>query len=246
MDVPRPPRGALLDLFGTLVPASPLATRAIHLQEMGRRLGVDPVVFERAWARSFRERCLGKLGSVEQTIRTLARQQGVDPTQRSVEEALELRLAFSRGQLESCGPVLPDLDALRAAGVRLVVVSDTSGEVPRLWPSAPLAARFAATVFSCQEGFGKPDARMYRLALERLGLSADECVYVGDGGSRELTGAVAFGLAAFRYQFPGTPPGPGDVYDLDSDWKGPTLGRLRDLLAPNSGPSAPGPAEGRP
>jgi putative hydrolase of the HAD superfamily len=223
-------RGALLDLFGTLVPSSPTGSRAAHLQEMGRLLGVDPGTFEREWAASVRERMLGRLGSVEETIRTLAGRQGVEPPEASVRRALEVRWAFTRGQLDSCGPVLPALDGLLRAGMRLAVVSDTTGEVPRLWPDCPLASRFSATVFSCEEGFGKPDPRMYRLALERLALASDDCVYVGDGGSRELTGANAFGLRAFRYRFPGPPAGPGDVIDPDTEWTGPTLSSLTELL----------------
>lgn len=245
MPAARELRGVLLDLFGTLVPSSPLASRSTHLREMGRLLGVDPVTFERDWASSFRDRILGRLGPVEATIRALAGRQGVEPSEASVQKALEVRFAFTRSQLDACGPVLPGLDDLRRAGLRLVVVSDTSGEVPRLWPESPLASRFSATVFSCEEGIGKPDPRMYRLALERLGLPSEECVYVGDGGSHELTGANAFGLLAFRYRFPGPPPGPGDVFDPETDWRGPTLANLSDLPRqarspePNDRPARP-------
>lgn len=224
-----PFKGVLLDLFGTLVPVSPRSSRAPHLHQMARALGVDPTTFESDWAASFTERVVGRFGPLEETIRHLARRQGVVPSSDGVHRALEIRLAFSGGLLGACEPVLPALDSLRNAGVRLAVVSDTSDETPRLWDSTPLASRFAATVFSCVEGFQKPDPRMYRIALQRLGLTAAQCAYVGDGGSHELTGATDVGLSAFLYRFPDDPSGIDGRYQPDLDWRGPQLKDLREL-----------------
>ncbi|MGA7923261.1 MAG: HAD family hydrolase [Thermoplasmata archaeon] len=222
--------GVLLDLFGTLVPVGSRDDRAPHLHEMARLLEVDPVRFEGDWAKSLELRCSGQLGSLEECLRRIAGRQGIVPTFDHVRESVEVRLAFCQSPLESCGPVLPELDALRAAGVRLAVVSDTSGETPRLWPSTVLGQRFDATVFSCEEGFCKPDPRMYQRALQRLHLPAERCAFVGDGGSHELTGATTVGLAAFLYNFPGASPTPDARYDPDAEWNGPPLPDLRNLL----------------
>jgi putative hydrolase of the HAD superfamily len=224
--------GALIDLFGTLIPAAPRVSRAPHLHEMARILGADPTTFEREWAGSFADRVLGRLGPLDATIRHLAGRQGIYPTDDEVGRALATRLAFTRQLFEACGPVLPSLDALRDAGIRLSVVSDTSDETPRLWDSTPLAQRVDATVFSCQEGCCKPDPRMYRLGLQRLGLPAERCAYVGDGGSRELTGAESEGLSAFMYRFPGATDGPDARYDPDVEWRGTTLRDLGELITP--------------
>jgi putative hydrolase of the HAD superfamily len=223
--------GVLIDLFGTLVPASPRLSRTPHLQQMARALHADPDIFERDWSESFGDRVSGRLGTLEETIRRLAGRQGIEPAPLEVQRALEARLAFTRSSLESCGPVLPGLDALRAAGVRLAVVSDASEEPARLWPSTPLGSRIDITVFSCFEGCCKPDPRMYRTALERLDLPAGRCAFVGDGGSRELTGAGAVGLAAFLYRFPEDPPNLDSRYDPDIEWKGTVLKDLRELLS---------------
>lgn len=222
--------GVLIDLFGTLVPAGPRVSRAPHLHQMAGTLGIDPVLFEKDWAGSFEERVSGHLGTLEETIRRIARRQGIDPAPDRVRRALETRLAFTRSLLESCGPVLPGLDALRTAGLRLAVVSDSSEEPVRLWPSIALGRRIETTVFSCVEGFCKPDPRMYQRALERLKLSADRCAFVGDGGSRELSGAESVGLAAFLYRFPDEPTGRETRYDPDTEWKGVTINDLSDLL----------------
>lgn len=197
---------------------------------MARILEANPVVFERDWAENLGQRVNGELGSLEETIRRISKRQGVEPSSDRINQAVKIRLSFTRSHLEACGPVLPALDALRAAGVRLAVVSDCSEEAPRLWASTALGRRFQASVFSCEEGFCKPDPRMYRLALQRLDLPSNRCAFVGDGGSHELTGATAVGLAAFLYRFPGDVTSPDSRYLPDTEWKGPPLSSLQDLL----------------
>lgn len=225
-------QGVLVDLYGTLVPTLPQRTRIPPLLEMGSVLGVDPVIFARDWGDSVHERMVGQLGSVEETIVRISRRQGVEPPADRVQNALRIRLAFSRSILDSCRPVLPAVDALRAAGIRLAVVSDTSGETPDLWSSTPLGSRFDATVFSCETGFCKPDPRMYHLALRKLGLASERCAFVGDGGSRELTGASSVGLSPFLYCFPDESSDPDTRFDPEVGWGGPVLRDLRELLAP--------------
>jgi putative hydrolase of the HAD superfamily len=223
-------RGVLIDLYGTLVPAGARGSRAPHLFEMARVLGADPIRFEDDWAHSMDARVRGQLGTLEETIVGIARRQGVSPTPDPLRRAVDIRLDFCRATLESCGPVLPGLDALLESGLRLAIVSDCSEETARLWASTRLGQRLRATVFSCLEGFCKPDPRVYRLALERVELPAGQCAYVGDGGSRELTGATALGLRAYQYRFPGDAGLPDARFDPDTTWRGPELGDLRDLL----------------
>ena len=44
----------------------------------------------------------------------------------------------------------------------------------------------------------KPDAEIYKRCLEKLMLQADECLYVGDGGSYELEAAREIGMNAVQ------------------------------------------------
>ena len=40
----------------------------------------------------------------------------------------------------------------------------------------------------------KPDHRIFQLACTRLGVEPEDCLYVGDGGSDELTAAKECGM----------------------------------------------------
>jgi putative hydrolase of the HAD superfamily len=228
--------GLLLDLFGTLIPTGDQVARAQNLEEMARALGTDADVFTQRWTESFDARAKGKLGSLEETIERLASDNGVRPDPAAVARALAVRMRFSRRLLAAIAPtILAALDAFRAVGVRLALVSDASEETVRLWPETALASRFDATVFSCLEGIRKPDPRVYGRALERIGLPAARCGYVGDGGSHELTGAEAVGLETYCYRFPGESEATAFRVEEDTEWRGTRLRDLRELLPLCSG-----------
>ncbi|MCW2986266.1 MAG: family phosphatase [Conexibacter sp.] len=78
--------------------------------------------------------------------------------------------------------VEPDMVAMvraaRAAGIRTGMVSNSWGELR--YPADLVAELFDITVISGREGFRKPDARMYTLGAERLGLPPAACVFVDD------------------------------------------------------------------
>jgi putative hydrolase of the HAD superfamily len=221
--------GVLFDLFGTLIPTGNQLARLRSLREIGRMLGVDPESFAQQWLACFDARVRGATGTLEATIERLSRSLGGRPDPTALARAVALRLEFTRGLLRSTDAILTALDDLRAIGVRLALVSDTSEETVRLWRDTPLSARFHAAVFSCEEGLRKPDPRIYERALERLGLPAAGCAYVGDGGSHELTGARAVGLTPFQFRFPDEAEDVAYRLDVDADWSGPSLTDLSEL-----------------
>lgn len=89
---------------------------------------------------------------------------------------------------------LPTLDALLARGLRLAVVSNSDGSVEGKLRREGLADRFEAVLDSHVEGFAKPDPRLFRRGVERLGLDPARCLYVGDIFSIDVAGARAAGL----------------------------------------------------
>ncbi|WP_065202175.1 HAD family hydrolase [Chromobacterium subtsugae] len=86
--------------------------------------------------------------------------------------------------------------ALLARGVRIGVISNGSHrtrleKVARL----PFASAIELTVSSESAGVGKPDAAIFRLAAEALGVAPAECWYVGDHPLNDVIGAAGAGMA---------------------------------------------------
>lgn len=134
--------------------------------------------------------------------------------------ALGLRIEITRRSLVPMDGVLPLLDELRALGLGLGLISNCSSEVAELWNESAFAARFDVVVLSASEGVCKPDPRIYRLTLDRLGVEAGEAIFVGDGDAEELPGAEAVGMRAVQL-------------GARDGWRGEriaALGELRALL----------------
>jgi putative hydrolase of the HAD superfamily len=102
-------------------------------------------------------------------------------------------------------------------------------DVPQTWSQSPLAPRLDVVVFSCVAGVRKPDPRIYLNACTALGVTPQQCLYVGDGCSHELTGARALGmrpvlLRASDIERPLTP-------DCEVDtWEGESVSTLRAVV----------------
>jgi putative hydrolase of the HAD superfamily len=49
-------------------------------------------------------------------------------------------------------------------------------------------------IISGELGFGKPNPKLFQMALERLAVTPDQCVMIGDSLSRDIGGARAVGI----------------------------------------------------
>jgi len=90
--------------------------------------------------------------------------------------------------------VRPALAALRARGLRLVVLSNANGTLQRMFARLDLASAVDALFDSCDEGVEKPDPRFFQLALDRVGATAATTVHVGDLFHVDVVGARAAGI----------------------------------------------------
>jgi putative hydrolase of the HAD superfamily len=130
-----------------------------------------------------------------------------------IEEAdFEPRLAVALGVAEDTGLIDrlfagSKLDRLMVAGVRRLhedgvrtgLVSNSWGT--RRYPRELLAELFDGVVISGEEGFRKPDPRMYELGARRIGCDPSACVFVDDlafnlDPARELGMAVVHHTSA--------------------------------------------------
>jgi putative hydrolase of the HAD superfamily len=88
------------------------------------------------------------------------------------------------------------LAALRDAGLRLVVVSNANGTLRSHFGRIGLDGYFACILDSCEEGFEKPDPRLFEVALVKSGAEASTTIHVGDLYQVDVVGARAAGVRA--------------------------------------------------
>jgi putative hydrolase of the HAD superfamily len=219
----------VFDFYGTLTPASAPVVWADHLARLAAVLGVAPGALADVLDLSYPERAAGMLGDARQTLRTLAERLGVHPTEETLDEAYRMRQQVQESLMRPRPEALPVLGQLRDRGLCIGLVSDCTSELPEAWPRLPVAPLVDAPVFSCIEGTRKPDPRLFRTVAARLGVDPAGCLYVGDGGGRELTGSSAVGMHAVLLAGPDW-HGSHRVYDREDGWNGPRIGSLTELL----------------
>jgi putative hydrolase of the HAD superfamily len=185
-------RGAIFDLFHTL---TGFESRWSHHPPTCTTLGIDPAAWNHLLWEDSRWRLIGEELDETTIIRRLAH--SIDPAipLALIEAATQRRIERFRHALTDIpAENLETLQTLRKAGVRLALISNADVIEVAGWSDSPLSGLFDVELFSCYAGCAKPDREIYDRCLTQLGLEADDCIFVGDGGSNELAGARAAGL----------------------------------------------------
>ena len=214
----RPPRAVLLDALGTLVDldapvpnlVDALARRGIDVGPgaVGAALGEEIAYYRAHHDEAFDEPALDDLRDrcaevFRRALPTPAA--GGDPA--LVREALLDGLRFRA--FEEVPAVLA---ALRAAGSRIVIVSNWDVSLHGVLRTTGLERLVDAVLTSAQERVAKPDPEIFRRALQRAGgVEPARALHVGDDLDADIAGARAAGIPAVLVDRAGTSAAPGGV-----------------------------------
>jgi HAD superfamily hydrolase (TIGR01549 family) len=86
------------------------------------------------------------------------------------------------------------LDWFKERGFKMGVISNAEGQIKRLLEHAGLDFKFDAIVDSGDLGITKPDAGIFRYALDAVGASAETSIHVGDLYDIDVLGARGAGM----------------------------------------------------
>ncbi|HUS59105.1 MAG TPA: HAD family hydrolase [Planctomycetota bacterium] len=219
----------IFDLFGTLVATFSSRKYKNLLCSMAAAVGASPDHFSRLWLETCNDRWSGAFATTEANIEHICHKLGLAAAPQSIAEAARVRLPVVEESMQPREDAADTLKRLRTAGCRIGLISDCSMEVPLHWPCTPFAPLVDVPIFSCTAGIRKPDPRIYRLACERLGVAPPQCIYVGDGGSRELSGASAVGMHPVLIRVPHEN---NDAHRIEAEeWQGTRISKLSEVLA---------------
>jgi putative hydrolase of the HAD superfamily len=98
-----------------------------------------------------------------------------------------------------CDPMHQAIYAIRRAGLRTVLLSNSWGDSD--YPRHLFPGMFDAVVISGEVGMRKPEERIFRHAAELVGLAPGECVFVDDLEAN-VAAAEAVGMTAVLHSDP--------------------------------------------
>jgi putative hydrolase of the HAD superfamily len=224
------PQAVLFDLDGTLMDHEAARAAGIQAHLGGWMPGLDAdqlTRLENEWQRleslHYEEYTRGECSFLEQRRR---RVQGMhaalerEPADELVADAwFGSYLRHYRAAWRAFDDVLPALAAVAAAHpcVALGVVTNGEGEPQRAKLAAiGLGERFRVVVASGEEGVAKPDAEIFALACERLGVERERTAHVGDRLDLDAEGAAAAGLCGVWLDRLGTMSSPAHVVRIST------------------------------
>jgi len=204
-------RAVIFDLWNTIA-EWPEEVWAETRPEVARHLGLTAEEFESRW--------YGDVAVLRET-RPFAEVLALfDVAPEAAEQVVAIRRGVTRQGLVPVPGALETIGALRERGFLTGLITVCSEDVAVLWEETAFHGLFDVEVFSARVGLRKPDPRIYRLALDELGVRPEEAVFVGDGANDELAGAERVGIRAIGLERPGE----------DLDWEGLRIRALPELL----------------
>ncbi len=222
-------RAVIFDLFGTLVNSF---TRREYDQvnaQMAAAVRVPYAEFWQLMGETYQDGCLGRYSAYEDLVSDVCCRADVQTDTAQITQAANFHYEFIANAIVPEPEVLEALDKLKKTGYRLGLISDCGPSVPLLFPQSPLARFIDVTVFSCEERIKKPSSAIYHRTCQRLQIEPQECIYVGDGSSQELTGAAAIGMQPVLKR-----TDLRDVYDSHrpevETWRGLAVDEIKEIL----------------
>ncbi|KAF5739247.1 hypothetical protein HS088_TW12G00449 [Tripterygium wilfordii] len=83
---------------------------------------------------------------------------------------------------------------LRDAGVKVAVVSNFDTRLRKLLRDLNIVDLFDSVIISSEVGYEKPDARIFKAALDQIGVEPGKAVHVGDDENADKLGANGVGI----------------------------------------------------
>lgn len=212
-------RAITLDLDDTLWPFGPVAARieqalrawmAEHAPGAATRFDPQAAQDEVARLRAERPDLAHDLLAIRrEALRRILGLSGDDP---ELADAAIAVVSDARQQVELY-PEVNDAMTRLSARVPLLALTNGNADLER----TGVARWFSGLVSAFDAGIGKPDARIFQLACDRLRLPASDVLHVGDNLELDVDGALAAGMQAAwiqRDQRGEPPPGALRFRDL--------------------------------
>ncbi len=188
-------KAVIFDMYETLIThyKSPLYFGA----EMAKDAGIPKEKFYPLWRGLDYDRTIGKL-TLEELLERILRENDC------YSEALLNELVTKRvATKEECfkhlhTEIIPMFSELKERGLLVGLISNCYAEEAKVIRESELFPFFDGAYLSCEQGVAKSDVEIFERCMRDFAVKPEECLYIGDGGSKELETATALGIKAVQ------------------------------------------------
>jgi len=188
-------KAAIFDMFETLVTL--FEGRTYFSENIAEDLNIPLSEFRNAWHATERDRTIGKYTMEEGlalSLKSIGRY-----TPEAVRFVLNKRAEALGDTFHGISTdIMEMLENLKARGIKIGLISNCFSDEFEWIRKSPLYPFFDAPMLSYEQRASKPDPEIYLRTINKLGVKPEECLYIGDGGSRELFTARDLGMKALQ------------------------------------------------
>lgn len=168
-------RACLVDVYDTVVSID----LARYSTELSAHAGVEPQAFAAA-VRQWSHPAMDGSLSLAEIFREVLLACGASADRATIERLVVTDRELVSDLAALHDDAIPFLTSLREQGVRTAFVSNCAENTRPLLDELELSALVDDLVLSCEVLASKPDPAIFEIALDRLGVRADEALFVDD------------------------------------------------------------------
>lgn len=186
-------KAVIFDMYETLIThyKSPL----YFSEEMAKDAGIRVEQFLPYWRETEEDRWIGKL-TFEETITDILKQNHCYSDQ-VLQTIVRKRMETKEEGFRQLHPeILPMLATLKEKNFKIGLISNCFSEEVVAIRNSVLFPYFDQVYLSYEQQRMKPDPEIYKSCMKDFQVTAEECLYIGDGGSFELEAATKLGMQA--------------------------------------------------
>ena len=188
-------KAVIFDMFETLVTL--FEGRTYWGENIAEDVGADPTEFRREWHAIEKDRSCGKY-TIEEGLEVVLKKLGLYSPEKVTLAASKRIAALSDTFSNIPDETVELLKELKNRGLKVGIITNTFNDERDMIRSSILMPYIDEALISYEQGLCKPDPVLYEKMTRLLNVEPDECLFVGDGGSRELYAARDCGMHALQ------------------------------------------------
>ena len=184
-------KAVIFDMFETLV--THFESPIYMAKQISDDIGIAEQKFREIWDSTGDDRTLGK-SSLEEVIEEILKVNNCHSSEL-FEKIITKRRMSKMECFEYIHPeLIPLFTRLKEMNIKIGLITNCFFEERDVIKKSIFFDYFDSVCMSCEIGLKKPDGKIYKKCMKDLEVEAEECIYVGDGGSCELETAQALGM----------------------------------------------------
>lgn len=185
----------IFDMFETLIT---LYESPIYFgTEIAKDVGIPVEDFLSLWQPTEYDRSVGRL-TFEKVMENILRNYHCY-SEDLIEHVKQKRINAKKEAFQHLhSEIIPMLTELKKKKILIGLISNTFSEEEVVIRESVLFPYFDAVFLSSEQGVCKPDEEIFHRCMKALSVKAEECIYVGDGGSCELEIAQKLGMKVIQ------------------------------------------------